>query len=412
MNLAHIGFGKRVQPFTHIEIITVVESRSQHLRILHLDDNEDDRIITKYHLSKLSDGIEVIWAESVNEALEIISSNEIDAILCDYQMPQRDGLEFIDELRSEEVDIPVIMLTGNGDDTIANRAFELGVDDYFTKLSGEKAYERVLSSVFTLVDSYTNRKNSQRLMAEYRQLFEENVSGAFEISRDGRFIKANSSLKSILGFEGGDIPPDFRFSSLFERPSEWQEFKGMIELEGKIKKKLVTIVDRLLQAKNVIIQANKTLDGTSVIGTIRPDNSKSVRDGSGHHHKFSLEYYINATVAPLCYFVLDQPIPVSADTECRARSIEQAILADCNESFTEQMNNTSRAGMIGESFSAVFNGSRFDTLRDTIRTFCSSEEVSHQYEVEAEEPVFTTIFSVRREGMILGFWGSLAIPAS
>ncbi len=73
--------------------------------------------------------------ESGEEALQACQTKTPDVILLDYQLPDLDGLEFITELHQQTINskIPVIMLTGQGDETIAVQAIKSGAQDYLVK---------------------------------------------------------------------------------------------------------------------------------------------------------------------------------------------------------------------------------------------------------------------------------------
>jgi two-component system chemotaxis response regulator CheY len=69
------------------------------------------------------------------QALDAVSKNDIDLILCDWNMPNMSGLEFVKTLRSLNLPkkIPVIMITTEGSDAKVNEAKESGADGYLTK---------------------------------------------------------------------------------------------------------------------------------------------------------------------------------------------------------------------------------------------------------------------------------------
>jgi PAS domain S-box-containing protein len=78
---------------------------------------------------------DLLEAESVVEGLEFCQTRAIDAILLDYQLPDGDGLEFLAALAAQSGGKlpPVVMLTGQGDETIAVQAMKLGAQDYLVK---------------------------------------------------------------------------------------------------------------------------------------------------------------------------------------------------------------------------------------------------------------------------------------
>lgn len=101
------------------------------MKILVIEDERDlNRIITK-HLKKNNYSVDSCF--DGKEALDFISYSEYDLIITDIMMPNVDGYEFIDKLRANKNDTPVIMLTAK--DTLEDKIMGLdsGVDDYIVK---------------------------------------------------------------------------------------------------------------------------------------------------------------------------------------------------------------------------------------------------------------------------------------
>lgn len=101
------------------------------MKILVVEDERDlNRIITK-HLKKNNYSVDSCF--DGQEALDFISYSEYDLIITDIMMPNVDGYEFIDKLRANKNNTPVIMLTAN--DTLEDKIVGLdsGADDYIVK---------------------------------------------------------------------------------------------------------------------------------------------------------------------------------------------------------------------------------------------------------------------------------------
>ena len=101
------------------------------MKILVVEDERDlNRIITK-HLKKNNYSVDSCF--DGQEALDFISYSEYDLIITDIMMPNVDGYEFIDKLRANKNDTPVIMLTAK--DTLEDKIMGLdsGTDDYIVK---------------------------------------------------------------------------------------------------------------------------------------------------------------------------------------------------------------------------------------------------------------------------------------
>lgn len=103
------------------------------LRILLVDDDNTLRNLTKAALER--EGYEVIEAIGGENALQLLESEIPDLVVLDFMMPEINGIEVLKALRStpRTEDLPVIMLTGLGDEESLSNAFDAGATDYLSK---------------------------------------------------------------------------------------------------------------------------------------------------------------------------------------------------------------------------------------------------------------------------------------
>src|SRR5256885_4862163 len=99
--------------------------------ILYLDDEPAIGLILEDTLERA--GHVAIGARTVPEALQALAKESVDLIISDYRMPGLSGLEFLELLRQEGYDIPLIMLTGFGTIEHAVASIKAGAIDYITK---------------------------------------------------------------------------------------------------------------------------------------------------------------------------------------------------------------------------------------------------------------------------------------
>jgi len=96
---------------------------------------EDDQLMLKmleFRLKK--DGHEVIVTHDGREALEKIDEHQPDLVITDIMMPYSSGLEIVGAVKAKYQNrIPVIILSGMGQENVVLEAFELGADDFITK---------------------------------------------------------------------------------------------------------------------------------------------------------------------------------------------------------------------------------------------------------------------------------------
>jgi DNA-binding response OmpR family regulator len=102
-------------------------------KILVIDDEEIIRKFLKIHLVK--NGFEVKEAADGEQAIEQLKKDNFDLIISDIIMPKKNGLEVLQEVRSNPKtrDIPVIFLTAKNQDSDVFKGYELGATYYITK---------------------------------------------------------------------------------------------------------------------------------------------------------------------------------------------------------------------------------------------------------------------------------------
>ncbi|WP_432359116.1 response regulator transcription factor [Sporosarcina sp. UB5] len=101
------------------------------VRLLVVDDEDRIRRLLNMYLSR--EGFEIDEAVDGAEAIEKALANHYDCILLDLMMPEKDGLEVLQELRDEKKMTPVILLTAKGEESDRVAGFETGADDYIVK---------------------------------------------------------------------------------------------------------------------------------------------------------------------------------------------------------------------------------------------------------------------------------------
>lgn len=104
--------------------------------ILIVDDDEDDAYLVSDTLSEITNiECNIFTATSSNEGLKSLQLHEIDIILCDYLLGANSGIDFINLIRENQFETPVILLTGMGDKSVDHAALEAGASDYLSKES-------------------------------------------------------------------------------------------------------------------------------------------------------------------------------------------------------------------------------------------------------------------------------------
>jgi signal transduction histidine kinase/DNA-binding response OmpR family regulator len=132
------------------------------LTILLVDNDDIDRMAVRRALRAAGLRADVTEAQSAAEAVQLMRSQAFDCVLLDYGLPDADGLAVLRDARAAGSTVPVIMLTGQGDEELAVEIMKAGASDYLTK--SRVSLDHLVQSVRTAVRLH--RAEQQRVEAE------------------------------------------------------------------------------------------------------------------------------------------------------------------------------------------------------------------------------------------------------
>jgi len=103
--------------------------------ILIIDDDIVDREHIRRVLKRSYHTTNITESATVDEGLTLFRANHFDVVLLDYQMPQRDGIEMLVELRSVPLDqsTAIVMLSNSDDEQLALECVKGGAQDFMVK---------------------------------------------------------------------------------------------------------------------------------------------------------------------------------------------------------------------------------------------------------------------------------------
>jgi diguanylate cyclase (GGDEF)-like protein/PAS domain S-box-containing protein len=167
------------------------------LTILIIEDSPDDQNLLRRALR--GSGSMLVTALSAQEGLAKAAEARPDVILLDYNLPDMDGLGFMERFAEQDcAAVPIVMLTGEGNEAVAVEAMKAGASDYLVK-DVEGQYLRLLPSVVRRTRAaHEERMHVRRLSALHEAILGTVADGIVGVATDSRILFANPAAGRML----------------------------------------------------------------------------------------------------------------------------------------------------------------------------------------------------------------------
>lgn len=170
------------------------------IKTLVVDDEPHLLELTKIFLESRHE-LAVVVAGSGQEALAKIDTEVIDVIVSDYQMPSMDGLQLLRALKDRKSNIPFILFTGKGRESVAVDALNLGASFYLQKGGDPDSQFTELANMIRRSDeSYRSKKQLMDSENRFRNLVQNSSDFITIIDKNGMIVYSSSSIERILGY--------------------------------------------------------------------------------------------------------------------------------------------------------------------------------------------------------------------
>ncbi|MFP3985422.1 MAG: PAS domain S-box protein [Candidatus Bathyarchaeia archaeon] len=272
------------------------------IRVLHVDDELGLLKIAKQCL-EMQGPFQVDTAGSIEEAVNKLKEKEYDAVVSDYQMPGKDGLEFLKQLRKICNNVPFIILTGKSREEVVVKALNLGVDQYLDKTSDpETGYRELAYAIRQAVDRRSTQIELSKREAKLNAILESSPEAITISDLDGNIIECNRAATDL---HGGQSKKDLIGRNVFELIAKKDVKRANQNLKKTIEQGSVKIVEYTLRTK----------DGREFPGEL---SASVVKDSSGK---------------PECFVTMTRDITERKKAEAELRRLA-TIVTDSNDAVT------------------------------------------------------------------------------
>lgn len=193
-------------------------------QVLYIEPNAMDAELTQTHFAAHAPHLQLHIIQSCSQALQLLEKKPhgLDLVLTDLRVPGMDALEFLHEARLREIDLPVVAITGKGDEATAAALLRLGASDYLVKRDNyvaqlpysidnalhrhrmDQTSRRLQKELAVLNDSLEDKVQQRTaelhaIQAQLRATFDAIPDLIWQKDRGGRCRACNPALEQLLG---------------------------------------------------------------------------------------------------------------------------------------------------------------------------------------------------------------------
>jgi two-component system, sporulation sensor kinase E len=232
--------------------------KSPQVRILIIDDDEDDFFITSEYLKQIQEyRLQIDWCYRFNDAVQQLQNRGYDMYFVDYRLGAKTGLDFLKEAVRLGCEEPIVLLTGKGNKDVDIEAMQMGATDYLikTELTTDKLERCIRYSLERTAYLKALRANEKK----YRSIFELSKDAVFIADKSLRFRDMNQATSALLGYEKEELV-DMAIYDLVPDELDKKLLEKMIYEEGEVNDLELELQTKTGERKTCIFSVTATVD--------------------------------------------------------------------------------------------------------------------------------------------------------
>lgn len=167
---------------------------AESLSLFLVEDDDDVALLIRKGLERAHH--HVLRCRTAADALIVLRQRPFDLVILDQMLPDRSGLELLGELERDGQEVPVLMITGHGDEALAARVLRAGVLDYLVKDDALAFLAELPKRVHESVTRHRLERQNRLLV----QSLESASDGFVLVDRAGVIRDANRALLALTGY--------------------------------------------------------------------------------------------------------------------------------------------------------------------------------------------------------------------
>ena len=174
------------------------------IRVLHVDDDPDLTELAAVFLQRENERFDIETSTSVEDGRRRLDE-DIDCVVSDYDLPGRNGIEFLETVRQKYPSLPFILYTGKGSEEVASEAISAGVTDYLQKERGIDQYTVLANRITNAVEHHRTQQVVERSERRLREVIDALPHLLYVVDESGTYQLANQALAEFHGTTTGNL---------------------------------------------------------------------------------------------------------------------------------------------------------------------------------------------------------------
>lgn len=168
--------------------------------VLYVDSDGDFASLVERSLTRLDPTVSVEHVESAEAAFESVSDG-VDCVVSAYTLRKTDAVSFLKQFRRRYPDLPFVLFTGAGSETVAADAIAAGVSAYVPVRAGENNFELLAQRIWTVTQGYRAKKRAESATEELRKAYQRTDEAVVAVGPEWRIIFSNDQFATRYGVE-------------------------------------------------------------------------------------------------------------------------------------------------------------------------------------------------------------------
>jgi len=205
---------------------------AKQIRILIIDDDEDDFFITSEFLKQIQEWkIISDWCYKFNDAVEHVKRRGYDLYFVDYRLGAKTGIDFLKEAVRLGCEEPVVLLTGKGNKDVDIEAMQIGATDYLikTELNADKLERCIRYSLERTAYLKALRANERK----YRSIFELSKDAVFIADENLQFKDINQATSELFSSSRDEMLQKSVYDLIWDEGDKKMLQQALVE-EGEV----------------------------------------------------------------------------------------------------------------------------------------------------------------------------------